>query len=83
MSLPTPLPGLVVRYSYLWADDAAAGREEGGKERPAAVVMAVDRYGRRETRVYVLAITHAAPVAGTEALDAVGKSEGVTRDNGN
>ena len=74
MSLPKPLPGLVIRYSYLWVDDAADGREEGDKERPAAIVMAVDRpasgsTGRTETRVYVLAITHSAPAAGAEAME--------------
>ena len=67
MSLPTPLPGLVMRYSYLWADDAAAGYEDGDKDRPAAIVMAVAHPG--ETRVYVLAITHSAPMAGTEAME--------------
>ena len=67
MSLPTPLPGLVIRYSYLWADDAAAGYEDGDKDRPVAIVMAVAHPG--ETRVYVLAITHSAPMAGTEAME--------------
>lgn len=69
MSLPRPLPGLVVRYSYLWADDAVAGHEEGSKERPAAIVMAIDRPGADETRVYVLPITHTPPVSGTEAME--------------
>ena len=69
MSLPKPLPGLVVRYSYLWADDAAAGHDEGDKDRPAAVVLAVDQSGSSETRVYVLAITHTTPGARTEAIE--------------
>ena len=69
MSLPKPLPGLVVRYRYLWAGDAARGREEGDKERPAAVVMAVDAPGISATRVLVLPITHSAPMKGTEALE--------------
>ena len=41
MSLPIPLPGLVIRYSYLWADDAATGHEDGVKDRPSVIVMAV------------------------------------------
>lgn len=69
MSWPKPLPGLVVRYNYLWADDAAAGLAEGHKERPAAIVMVVDEPNRRETRVHVLAVTHAMPTAGTVALE--------------
>lgn len=69
MSLPTPLPGLVVRYNYLWADAAAIGRAEGEKERPAAIVMAVDAPGTSAVRVYVLPITHAAPLLGTAAME--------------
>ena len=39
MKLPPPQPGLVIRYSYLWAREAAQGHEEGAKERPAAVAF--------------------------------------------
>jgi hypothetical protein len=69
LSLPAPLPGLVIRYSYLWADDAASGVEEGDKERPAAVVMAVDLPGTHTSRVFVLPITHAARARGAEAME--------------
>jgi len=67
--LPGPLPGLVIRYRYLWADDAAGGVEEGDKERPAAIVMAVDLLGTNAARVFVLPITHTAPVRDTEAME--------------
>lgn len=66
MSLPKPAPGLVLRYGYLWADDAAAGMD-AGKDRPAAIVMTVIRDA--ETRVLVLPITHATPTTGTEAME--------------
>lgn len=73
MTLPAPHPGLVVRYSYLWADDAARGREEGDKERPAAIVLSVERFSAggsgTETRVYLLPITHSEPTAGTQAVE--------------
>lgn len=69
MSLPKPLPGLVIRYNYLWARDAAQGREEGVKGRPAAIVMAIDAPGTSMARVYVLPITHSAPAKGTEAIE--------------
>ena len=69
MSLPKPLPGLVVRYRTLWADDAARGEEEGDKERPAAVVMTVDAPTGNAVRVYVLPITHAVPARGVEAME--------------
>ena len=69
MSLPAPLPGLIIRYRYLWADDAAAGVEDGDKERPAAVVMAVHLPGTKAARVFVLPVTNAAPARGTEAME--------------
>jgi hypothetical protein len=69
VTLPAPQPGLVIRYSYLWADDAAQGREEGTKERPAAVVLVVDEPRAGSPRVYVLPITHSAPAKGVEAIE--------------
>ena len=69
MSFPAPAPGLVVRYSYLWADDAAEGHEEGDKDRPAAIVMATLDTARGDTCAYVLAITHSAPQKGQAALE--------------
>ncbi len=64
-----PLPGLVLRYSYLWADDADAGAFEGGKEQPAVVVVTVvDEHGAG-TRVLVLPVTHSAPRIVDEAIE--------------
>jgi hypothetical protein len=65
---PIPQPGLVIRYSYLWDREAQAGREEGVKDRPCAVVVALqDDEGR--TRVYALPITHSAPSSDEEAIE--------------
>ena len=61
MSWPEPRPGLVIRYAYLWHREARAGRQEGVKDRPCAVILSnIDEDDRR--RVYVLPITHAAPL---------------------
>lgn len=60
MSLPKPHPGLVVRYSYLWHAEHEAGREEGAKDRPCAVVLTVAEDDGRE-RVTVLPVTHTEP----------------------
>lgn len=38
MALPKPLPGQVIRYSYLWHNESMGGREEGQKDRPCVVV---------------------------------------------
>lgn len=40
MSLPKPVPGLVISYSYLWSDEHKTGVEEGRKNRPCAIVAA-------------------------------------------
>lgn len=40
MGLPAPVPGLVIRYSYLWLEEHRQGREEGVKDRPCAIVLA-------------------------------------------
>jgi hypothetical protein len=68
MDIPTSVPGLVIRYAYLWADEHDAGREEGAKDRPAAVVVAhTDRNG--QLVVVVLPVTHSAPSDPTEAIE--------------
>lgn len=77
MSWPDPRPGLVIRYAYLWQREHDAGREEGVKDRPCAIVLAVGvgavEGGAGEgagvdKAVYVLPITHARPA---DPLDAV------------
>jgi hypothetical protein len=68
MSWPTPRAGLVIRYSYLWQGEAAAGREEGVKDRPCAVVLALQAEDG-DTMVYVLPITHTAPLEPDDAVE--------------
>ncbi|MSP81428.1 MAG: hypothetical protein EXQ94_00470 [Alphaproteobacteria bacterium] len=68
MALPTPEPGLVIRYAYLWRNEALLGREEGIKDRPCAVVLTVKKDGDR-TIVVVAPITHAQPRPEIGALE--------------
>lgn len=68
MSWPEPLPGLVIRYSYLWRREAEAGHDEGVKDRPCAIVVAV-KTEAGETIVYALPITHTAPRVADDALE--------------
>jgi hypothetical protein len=64
MALPTPAPGLVISYAYLWRDQDVAGATEGRKNRPCAVVVTtVDDEG--DTLVYGAPITHSRPELGT------------------
>ena len=67
MALPEPKPGLVIRYDYLWAREAAAGRDLG-KERPACLVAASDS-AVRPRFVIILPITHAPPVGDTVGIE--------------
>jgi len=51
---------MVIRYAYLWRGDHEKGIEEGSKDRPCAVLLAViDDAGGRQ--VVVLPITHTPP----------------------
>lgn len=57
MAFPVPVPGLVIRYSYLWASEHARGQEEGVKDRPCAIVLTTaDEAGGQV--VTVLPISH-------------------------
>lgn len=68
MEIPEPRPGLVIRYSYLWRDEARQGREEGVKDRPCVVVLAVDGEGSA-IRVRVAPVTHTPPRSSADAVE--------------
>jgi len=68
VSFPEPYAGLVIRYSYLWKREFDAGREEGTKDRPCAIVMTVvDEDGDKE--VLVLPVTHSPPADPADAIE--------------
>jgi hypothetical protein len=60
MPIPTPEPGFVISYAYLWHFEHQAGQDEGRKDRPSVIVLAVE-HGDDATIVTVLPITHSAP----------------------
>ena len=68
MVLPEPRPGLVIRYGYLWRDEANRGREEASKDRPCVVVLAVQRRGGAIV-VTVAPVTHTPPPEGGGAVE--------------
>jgi hypothetical protein len=69
MAIPTPEPGLVLNYAYLWHDEHNAGQEEGRKDRPSVIVLCATREGDDATIVTVLPITHAAPADRKAAIE--------------
>ena len=60
MPLPTPVPGLVIRYSFLWSHEAKIGLEDGGKDRPCAVLLTTITKDGQQI-VTVLPVTHTPP----------------------
>ncbi len=60
MSLPHPVPGLVIRYAYLWQSEFSKGQEKGVKDRPCAVIL-VTTDDDGEKVVTALPITHTPP----------------------
>jgi hypothetical protein len=60
LPFPQPVPGQVIRYSYLWRSEYRRGQEEGVKERPCVLVLLLaDKEGGQ--RVTVLPVTHTPP----------------------
>lgn len=61
---PEPQVGLVISFSYLWSEEAERGLVEGRKDRPCAIVLALEN-PRAETgkqkQVAVVPITHTPP----------------------
>jgi hypothetical protein len=68
VTIPTPVPGLIVRYAYLWADEHEVGLVEGVKDRPTAVILAHKSEDER-TIVVTLPITHSPPSTTTVAIE--------------
>jgi hypothetical protein len=68
VALPEPVPGLVIRYSYLWRREYLQGLDEGQKDRPCAIVAAI-RTDAGEHRVLVLPVTHSEPTPDVVALE--------------
>jgi len=61
VALPKPVPGLVIRYSYLWHSEYRQGRDEGQKDRPCAIIAAIRTDEDGDERVLVLPVTHSPP----------------------
>jgi hypothetical protein len=60
LPFPSPVPGLVIRYSYLWREEHQRGQEEGVKDRPCAIILVTADDGGDQI-VTVLPVTHTPP----------------------
>jgi hypothetical protein len=68
LPLPTPEPGLVLCYEFLWSHEAEAGQDQGEKKRPSVVVLAT-KTEKGQTSVTVAPITHTEPKTGANAIE--------------
>lgn len=68
MHISAPEPGLVISYGYLWRHEREAGLEEGRKDRPCVIILAVEKRDERMV-VTVAPITHSIPVGDTIGLE--------------
>ena len=64
MSYPAPVPGLIIRYNYLWDKEKREGISVGGKDRPCAIIL----YHSKTHDTIVVPITHSPPDLGEEDL---------------
>ena len=65
---PAPIPGLVIRYGYLWKREAKLGQVEGQKQRPCAIVVCVEQSGGDQI-VTVAPITRRRPTNLAQAIE--------------
>jgi hypothetical protein len=68
VAFPEPVPGLVIRYAYLWRRGYERGREEGVKDRPCAIVL-VATDGEGSKVVTALPVTHSPPADAAQAVE--------------
>jgi len=64
-----PKPGLVIRYDFLWKEEKQAGIEEGGKDRPCAIVLTMNEKPDGSKDVLLCAITHSPPSQNETTLE--------------
>lgn len=70
MGYPEPQPGLVISYSFLWSEEAEQGQVEGRKDRPCAIVVALDGAAPdKPKQVAVVPITHLPPADPVVAIE--------------
>ena len=69
MKRPDPVPGMVVRYDYLWEAEHAQGHREGAKTRPCAIVIARTLRPGATPNVVPVPITHSPPQRGEAAIE--------------
>jgi mRNA-degrading endonuclease toxin of MazEF toxin-antitoxin module len=68
MPLPSPEPGLVICYEFLWSHEHEAGEEYGQKRRPCAIILTT-KTAAGQTSVTVAPITHREPADAVSGIE--------------
>jgi mRNA-degrading endonuclease toxin of MazEF toxin-antitoxin module len=68
LAIPAPERGLVICYVYLWHSEYLRGREEGVKDRPYVIVLAIEE-NDGVSMVTVAPVTHSEPANPDEAIE--------------
>ena len=63
-----PKPGLVIRYDFLWKEEADKGYTDGRKDRPCTIIVATKLRDDGSRDVIVCPITHSPPMSGETAV---------------
>lgn len=71
MPLPELEPGLVISYSYLWRVEYEAEHDEGQKDRPCAIILALERPEDATTIVTAPPIIHSPPADPATAVESL------------
>lgn len=82
-SMDEPVPGLVIRYAYLWRWEARTDKEEGAKDRPCLIVAVGQDRGDGNRTVWVAPITRRPPEDPSAAVhipSATGRRLGLDTD---
>lgn len=61
MATLKPEVGLVIRFDFLWRNEQRAGKQDGVKDRPCAIVLTREEQPDGSSQVFVCAITHTPP----------------------
>jgi len=68
LAIPAPERGLVVCYAYVWHSEYLRGREEGVKDRPCVIVLAIEE-DDGVCVVTVAPVTHSEPANQDDAVE--------------
>lgn len=68
MPFPDPEAGLVISYSYLWRYEHESGVEEGRKNRPCVIIIAVEKQDGNNL-VTVVPVTHLKPEGESSGIE--------------